>query len=228
MGGHDDENRRADDEPLRRDAGSAPPLAWMKGVLAAAWIAAGQLLRDPVAGLGRVHAEIAPERRRVIGGVFALVAAIGLSLAGGLMIRALFGGIATAYGAGFGFDFAAFVRGTLVYLVTIFAGAGGVLVVAGTARAAITGSSAVFVAGAAFLPAGVASLAGALVAALLPTRIGMYLASLLLLAGACYVVLVLNAGLRRIVMMDERRAAPSTVAVLAVALTCGSIVSWIF
>jgi hypothetical protein len=226
MGEYDHDDSRADGTSAR--AGAATALTQSTDIFAAAWRAGRALLRDPVAGIGIVHAGIARERLFAISAVFALVAAAGLALAGGLMIRAMLGGIATAYGAGFGFDAGAFLRSTLVYLLTILAAGGGVLVVARAAPTAIAGSSAVFIAAAAFLPAGLASLAGALIAAVLHGRLGMYVASLLLLAGGCYLVMVLNAGLRRVAMMDESRAAPTTVGVLAIALTAGSLVASIF
>lgn len=228
----DREQRPAAGEPLHVErpgvrAGSSAADR-IGAILREASRTAGRLLRDPVGGLAEAHALIARDRVLGISIVFAIVAAIGLALAGGLIIRALLGGIATRYGAGFGFDFAAFLRSMLVHLVTILGAAGGVLMLARTSAGAVSGASALFIAAASFLPLGLAALTASIIAAILPNRFGMFVASLLMLFGACYLVLVLNAGLRRIAMIDERRAAFATAGALAVALIVGSIIGWMF
>jgi hypothetical protein len=187
-----------------------------------------RLIGNPVAGIGEAHAGLGADRTLGVSVVFALVAAIGMALAGSLLIRALLGGMMGSYGAGFGFDFGDFLKSTLIYLVTIIAAGGGVLLVARPFGGSISAPSALFVAATAFLPLGIASLLSALIAALLTNRLGMIIASLLMLFGVCYLVLVLNAGLRRVAGIDERRAAIATPTVLAIATFVSSLVGWLF
>lgn len=187
-----------------------------------------RLLGNPVAGIGEAHASLGGERVLGVSVVFALIAAIGLALAGGLLIRAVLGGMMGGYGAGFGFHFGAFLKSTLIYLVTIVAAGGGVLLLARPFGGSASAPSSLFVAATAFLPLGVASLLAAIIAGVLSNRLGMIIASLLMIYGACYLVLVLNAGLRQVAKVDERRAALATPSVLAVAALVSSLVGWLF
>jgi hypothetical protein len=187
-----------------------------------------RLLGNPVAGIGEAHSGLGADRVLGVSIVFALIAAVGLALAGGLLMRAVLGGMMGSYGAGFGFNFGTFLKSTLIYLVTIIAAGGGILMLARPFGGSIATPSALFVAATAFLPLGLASLLAAIIAGLLSNRLGMIIASLLMLYGACYLVLILNAGLRRVAGVDERRAALATPSVLAIATFVSSLVSWLF
>lgn len=187
-----------------------------------------RLLGNPVAGIGQAHASLGAERVLGVSIVFALIAAIGLALAGGLLVRAIMGGMMGGYGAGFGFQFGAFLKSTLIYLVTIVAAGGGVLLLARPFGGSASAPSSLFVAATAFLPLGVASLLAAIIAGVLSNRLGMIIASLLMIYGACYLVLVLNAGLRQVASIDERRAAFATPSVLGFAAIVSALVGWLF
>lgn len=187
-----------------------------------------RLLGNPVAGIGEAHAGLGADKVLGVSVVFALIGAIGLALAGGLLIRAVVGGMMGTYGAGFGFHLGTFLKSTLIYLITIIAAGGGILVLARPFGGSIAAPSALFVAATAFLPLGIASLLAAIIAGLLSNRLGMILASLLLLYGVCYLILILNAGLRRVAGIDERRAAIATPTALAIATFVSSLVGWLF
>src|SRR5690606_15974348 len=128
----------------------------------------------------------------------------------------------------FGFQFGEFLKSALMHLVMIIAAGGGVLVLARPFGGSATAPSALFIAATAFLPLGIAALLAAIVGGLLANRLGMIIATLLLLYGICYLVLVLNAGLRRIAGVDERRAALATPSVLAIAAFVSALVGWLF
>lgn len=187
-----------------------------------------RLVGNPVAGIGEAHAGLGTERVLGVSVVFALIAAIGLALAGGLMMRAVIGAMTGSYGGGFGFQFGEFLKSALMHLVMIIAAGGGVLILARPFGGSATAPSALFIAATAFLPLGIAALLAAIVGGLLANRLGMIIATLLLLYGICYLVLVLNAGLRRIAGVDERRAALATPSVLAIAAFVSALVGWLF
>ena len=187
-----------------------------------------RLLGNPVAGIGEAHTSLSTDRVLGVSVVFALIAAIGLALAGGLLVRAVLGGMMGSYGAGFGFQFGAFLKSTLMYLVTIIAAGGGVLLLARPCGGTASAPSSLFVAATAFLPLGMASLLAAIIAGILSNRLGMIIASLLMIYGACYLVLVLNAGLRQVANVDERRAALATPSVLGFAAIVSAVIGWLF
>lgn len=190
--------------------------------------ASRRLLGNPVAGIGEAHASLGPDRVLGVSVVFALIAAIGLALAGGLLMRAVVIGMSGGYGAGFGFHFGAFLKSALIYLVAIVAAGGGALFLARPFGGSASAPSALFIAATAFLPLGLAALLASIIAGVLSNRLGMIIAMLLMLYGACYLVLILNAGLRQVAGIDERRAALATPSVLAVSVLVSTLVGWLF
>lgn len=188
-----------------------------------------RLVANPVAGIGEAHASLGQDRVLGVSIVFALVAAIGLALAGGLMVRVIVGTMAGGYpGTGFGFDFGDFLQAIVLNLVAIIAAGGGVLLLAPMFGGRASAPSALFTAATAFLPLGIAALLAALVGGMLANRLGTIIAGLLMLYGACYLVLVLNAGLRQVAGIDERRAALATPSVLAFAALVSALIGWLF
>jgi hypothetical protein len=192
--------------------------------------AARRLAGNPVAGIGEAHMAIGADRVLGVAIVFALVAAIGLALAGSLLVRAMMGAMVGGFGAlpGMGFDFGRFMMAILTNLVAIIAAGGGVLMLAPMLGGRISAPSALLVAATAFLPLGIAALLSALIGSLMSNRFGAILISLLMLYGMCYLVLVLNAGLRHVAGVDERRAAYGTPTVLAFAAFVSWLVAWLF
>lgn len=192
--------------------------------------AARRLAGNPVAGIGEAHMAIGADRVLGVAIVFALVAAIGLALAGSLLVRAMMGAMVGGFGAlpGMGFDFGRFMMAILTNLVAIIAAGGGVLMLAPMLGGRISAPSALLVAATAFLPLGIAALLSALISSLMSNRFGAILISLLMLYGMCYLVLVLNAGLRHVAGVDERRAAYGTPTVLAFAAFVSWLVAWLF
>lgn len=222
------------------DPGGGPPenpyqqrakAAAAKAGLAAkdALAAARRLVTDPVNAIGTANAGLGQERVLGVAVIFALVAAIGLALAGGLIARAAVGAIMGAPGAiyGFSFGFGAFLKSVLIWLVTIIAAGGGVLLFAPLLGGRSSPASALLVAATAYLPLGIAALLSAIVGAIFTNRLGMILVMLLLLYGVCYLIIVLNAGLRRAAGVDERKAVFGTPTVLAFAILVSGLVSWL-
>lgn len=186
---------------------------------------ARRLLGNPVGGIGPAHAGLSQDRALGVAVVFALVAAIGLALAGGMLMRSLVGAAMGAYGAmpGFGFNFGQFLKAVLVNLITIAAAGGGVLLFAPLLGGRTNPVSALLVSATAYLPLGIAALLAAILGWLFKSQFGAILVGLLMLYGLCYLVLTLNAGLRHVAGVDERRAALGTPTVLAFAM----LVMWL-
>lgn len=185
--------------------------------------ASRRLFTNPAAGIGEAHVSIGQQRLLGVAVVFALVAAIGMALAGGLLLRAFMVAIAGGFGMSASFQFGAFLKNIIIHLLTIGGAGLGVWLLAPVFGGRTSMQSGLFVGATAFLPLGLAALAAAIIGSLLSNRLGMILIGLLMIYGLCYLVIVLNAGLRQIAMVDERRAALATPTVLAVA----AIVSWL-
>lgn len=186
---------------------------------------ARRLLANPVGGIGPAHAGLTQDRALGVALVFALVAAIGLALAGGSLVRSMMGAAMGAYGAmpGFGFNFGQFLKAVLGNLIMIVAAGGGVLLFAPLLGGRTNPVSALLVSATAFLPLGIAALLAAIVGWLFKSQFGAILVGLLMLYGLCYLVLTLNAGLRNVAAVDEGRAALGTPTVLAFAM----LVMWL-
>lgn len=186
---------------------------------------ARRLLGNPVGGIGPAHAGLTQDRALGVAVVFALVAAIGLALAGGSLVRSMLGAAMGAYGAmpGFGFDFGQFLKAVLGNLIMIAAAGGGVLLFAPLLGGRTNPVSALLVSATAYLPLGIAALLAAIIGWLFKSQFGAILVGLLMLYGLCYLVLTLNAGLRNVAAVDEGRAALGTPTVLAFAM----LVMWL-
>ena len=85
-------------------------------------------------------------------------------------------------------------------------------------------ASALFIAATAVLPLALASVLAWLVGMVLQNQLGAILAMLLMLYGFCYLIMVLNAGLRQVCGINESRAALGTPTVLAIAM----LVMWLW
>lgn len=192
--------------------------------------AARRLAGNPVAGIGAAHAGLGPDRVLGVAIVFALVAAIGLALAGGLLTRTIVLASMGGFGGmpGMGFNFGDFMLAIVTNLVGIIAAGAGVLMLAPMLGGRINPASSLLVAATAFLPLGIAALISALLGSLMANRFSMIVIMLLMLYGMCYLVLVLNAGLRHVGGVDERRAAYGTPTVLAFAAFVSWLVAWLF
>lgn len=191
---------------------------------------ARRLFTNPVAGLGSAHAGLTQDRVLGVAIVFAVLAAIGLALAGGLLARAV---IATLMGMpggmpGFGFRFGAFFQSLIQWLVMILAAGGGVVLFAPMLGGRSSLPSALLVSATAFLPLGVAALLAAILGSVFSNRFGMILVMLLMVYGLCYLVMVLNAGLRQVAGVEERKAAFGTPTVLAFAALVAGVIAWLF
>lgn len=189
--------------------------------------ASRRLFTNPAAGIGEAHVSIGQQRILGVAIVFALVAAIGLALAGSLLLRAVMGAIMGGFGMSSSFHFVPFLKNIVIYLLTIGGAGVGVWLLAPLFGGRSSPQSGLFVGATAFLPLGLAALAAAIVGAILSNRLGMILIGLLMIYGLCYLVMVLNAGLRQIANVDERRAALATPTVLAVAAVVSSLAGWL-
>ncbi|MFA7542354.1 MAG: hypothetical protein WCZ02_09755, partial [Lysobacterales bacterium] len=146
-----------------------------------------------------------------------------MALAGSLLLRAFMGAMMGGFAMAGSFHFGVFLKNVLIHLLTIGGAGIGVWLLAPVFGGRSTLQSGLFVGATAFLPLGLAALAAAIIGSILGNRLGMILIGLLMIFGLCYLVMVLNAGLRQIAMVDERRAALATPTVLSVA----AIVSWL-
>lgn len=189
--------------------------------------ASRRLFTNPAAGIGEAHVSIGQQRILGVAIVFALVAAIGLALAGSLLLRAVMGAIMGGFGMSSSFHFVPFLKNIVIYLLTIGGAGVGVWLLAPLFGGRSSPQSGLFVGATAFLPLGLAALAAAIVGSILSNRLGMILIGLLMIYGLCYLVMVLNAGLRQIANVDERRAALATPTVLAVAAVVSSLAGWL-
>jgi hypothetical protein len=184
------------------------------------------MMLNPVAGLGAAHAGIEEKRVLGVGVVFAVLAALGIALAGGLLVTGMMQ-MMMGMGMRTGFQFGAFVRSFISTLGGI-AACGAVIyalapVFGGRAK---LGPSA-FIAGATFLPWGIAMLLGSFIGAILSNRLGMILISVLVVFGLCFLILILNAGFRQIAGLDERRAALATPTTLAATSIVIMLIGWL-
>lgn len=225
------------DQPGDKPAGASPyaqhaQAAADKAKAAAhdALTVARRLLTNPVAGIGKAHAGLTQDRVLGVAIVFALIAAIGLALAGGLLMRAVIGAMMGATGGipGFGFRFGAFFQSLLSWLVAILAAGGGVMLFSPMFGGRASPSSSLLISATGFLPLGIAALIGALIGSLLNNRLGMILVMLLMVYGLCYLVMVLNAGLRQISGIEEHKAAFATPTVLSFAALVAGVIGWLF
>ena len=203
------------DNPYARHAQAAADKA--KAAAQDALAAARRLFVNPVGGIGVAHGSLGEQRALGVAVVFALVAAIGLAVSGGILLRGL-----TGFGGGFaiggGFHFGVFLKALLIHLITI-AGAGiGAWLLAPVFGGRASLPSGLFVAATAWLPFGLAALLASIVGSVFSNRFGATVIGLLMLFGVCYLIQVLNAGLRHVADVDERRAALATPTVLAVAM----------
>lgn len=203
------------DNPYARHAQAAADKA--KAAAQDALAAAQRLFVNPVGGIGTAHGVLGDQRALGVAVVFALVAAIGLALSGGILVRSLvgFGG---GFGLGGGFHFGVFFKTLLIHFITI-AGAGvGAWLLAPVFGGRASLPSGLFIAATAWLPFGLAALLGSIIGAIFSNRFGFTLIMVLMLFGVCYLIQVLNAGLRHVAGIDERRAAMATPTVLVVAM----------
>lgn len=231
MNENEDPGRNNDDTPRNPYAQHAQAAAdRAKAAAQDALGAARRLVTNPAGSIGDAHAGLGGDRVLGVAIVFAVVAAIGLALAMDSMARALVGAMMGGFpgAAGFGFQFGAFLKAVLMNLITIVAVGGGVLLLSPFLGGRIAPASALFVGATACLPLGLAALAATIVGSLFQNRLGMILVSLLMLYGLCYLVMVLNAGLRQVAGVDERRAAFGTPTVLAFAAVVAWLVGWLF
>ncbi len=209
----DPERPSGQDNPYARHAQAAADKA--REAAQDALAAARRLFVNPVGGIGTAHGTLGEQRVLGVAIVFALVAAIGLALSSGIVLRAFGGGF--GFG-GAGFHFGAFFKSLLIHFITI-AGAGiGVWLLSPVFGGRAGLPSGVFVAATAWLPFGIAALLASVVGSIFKNQFGAVLIGLLMLFGICYLIQVLNAGLRHVADVDERRAAIATPTVLAVAM----------
>ncbi len=181
--------------------------------------AARRLITNPAGSIGDAHASLGGERLLGVAIVFAVVAALCIALAStrslGMFMYALGMG-----GSGVG----AFFKAALNSLIGIVAIGGGILIMAPLLGGRSNPASALFIAATAVLPLALASVLAWLVGMVLQNQLGAILAMLLMLYGFCYLIMVLNAGLRQVCGINESRAALGTPTVLAIAM----LVMWLW
>lgn len=184
------------------------------------------MMLNPVAGLGAAHAGLEEKRVLGVGVVFAVLAALGIALAGGLLVTGLMQ-MMMGMGMRTGFQFGAFVRSFISTLGGIAACAAVIYTVAPMFGGRAKLGPSAFIAGATFLPWGIAVLLGSFIGAILSNRLGMILVSLLAVFGLCFLILILNAGFRQIAGLDERRAALATPTTLAATSIVILLIGWL-
>lgn len=184
------------------------------------------MMLNPVAGLGATHDSLDDKRVLGVGVVFGLVAAFGMALAGAILVTGL-AQMMMGMGIRTGFQFGTFFRGLIANLVGITACAGSIYMLAPVFGGRAKLGSSAFIAGATFLPWGLALFLGAIIGAILSNRLGMILVSLLVIFGLCYLIQILNAGFRQIAGLDEHRAAMATPSTLAVTAIIIMLIGWL-
>lgn len=222
MNTNDEQQQPSGGEPPRHNPYAQHAQVAAEKARAAAQDALGlarRLVMNPVAGIGEANAGLSAERTWGVAVIFALVAALGLAFAGGMLARVFMAAMLGGFGAmpGMGFDFGDFLKATVSNLVMIVAAGGGVLLLAPILGGRANPASALLVAATAFLPMGIAALAASLFGSVFSGNFAAIVIMLLMLYGICYLVLVLNAGLRQVHDVSERRAAYGTPSVLAFA-----------
>lgn len=180
--------------------------------------AARRLVTNPAGSIGEAHASLGGERLLGVAIVFAVVAAVCFGLASSRAMAGLMY-MMGAYGSGVG----AFFKAVLSSLIGIVAVGGGILIMAPLLGGRANPASSLFIAATAMLPLALAMLLAWIVGSVLRNQLGFILGMMLMLYGLCYLVMVLNAGLRQVVGIDERRAALGTPTVLAIAM----LVMWL-
>ncbi len=188
--------------------------------------AARRLFVNPVGGIGTAHGTLGDQRVLGVAIVFALVAAIALALSGGVAA----GGLAGLGGirSGGGFHFGVFFRSLLIHLITIGGAGVGVWLLAPVFGGRTSLQSGLFIAATAALPYGLAALLASLIGRIFSFDFRVTVIALVMLFGVCYLIQVLNAGLRHVADVDEKRAALATPTVLAVALLTAWLAGRIF
>lgn len=184
------------------------------------------MMLNPVAGLGATHNSLDEKRVLGVGVVFGVIAAVGMALAGAILLAGL-GQMMMGMGMRTGFQFGTFFRALISNLVGIAACAGSIYMLAPVFGGRAKPGSSAFIAGATFLPWGIALFLGAIIGAILSNRLGMILVSLLAIFGLCYLIQILNAGFRQIAGLDERRAAMATPSTLAVTAIIIMLIGWL-
>jgi hypothetical protein len=217
--GHD--GRESRNNPYAQHAQAAADRA--RAAAQDAMGAARRLITNPAGTIGDAHASLGGDRLLGVAIVFALVAALCLALAGGSLSRAIMGAMLGGYGGGFSFQFGAFLKATLMNLIGIAAVGGAILIVAPLLGGRANPASSLFTAATAVLPLALAALLAAIVGSILKNQLGGLLVMLLMLYGVCYLIMVLNAGLRQVAGINESRAALGTPTVLAIAM----LVMWL-
>lgn len=185
--------------------------------------AARRLITNPAGSIGDAHAGLGGDRILGVAIVFAVVAALCLAFASGSLSRALMGAMMGGYGGGISFHFGAFLKASLMNLIGIAAVGGGILIMAPLLGGRSNPASALFTAATAILPLALASLLATLIGSILKNQLGGLIVMLLMLYGLCYLIMVLNAGLRQVAGINESRAALGTPTVLAIAM----LVMWL-
>lgn len=184
------------------------------------------MMLNPVAGLGAAHAGLEEKRVLGVGVVFAVLAALGIALAGGLLVTGMMQ-MMMGMGMRTGFQFGAFVRSFISTLGGIAACGAVIYALAPMFGGRAKLGPSAFIAGATFLPWGIAMLLGSFIGAIFSNRLGMILVSLLVVFGLCFLILILNAGFRQIAGLDERRAALATPTTLAATSIVVMLIGWL-
>lgn len=185
-----------------------------------------RLFTDPVGQLSLTHDSLGGQRALGVGAVFGVAAAFGMALAASVVIGTVMHMMMGATGTT-GIHFGVLVRAFIAYVFGIAAGAGAIYALAPVFKGRTSVSSSVYISGSTFLPLGVALFLAAIIAAILNNRLGVILVGLLTIVGLCFTVMVLNAGLRHIIGLTERRASLATPAVLAITGAVIIAINWL-
>lgn len=191
-----------------------------------AWQAFGNLFSDPVGHLSPAYESLGDKRALGVGAVFGVIAAFGMALASGVLMGTLMHIMIGATGAP-GLHIGVWLSSFIAYLFGIAAGAAAVYLLTPIFGGRAKLGSSVYVSGSTFLPLGLAMFLAAIISWILSNRLGVILVSLLIIVGLCFTVLILNAGLRHIGGLNERRASLCTPAVLAAAGATTILINWL-